>query len=101
MSIWSVTNIPPKANKSVELRGFVEGDRVMVVSIEHALPAESRDWAQVCEMSIDQHHLDRPEVLRRMVADSLASVVRLARDAGYKQAQHEIRLALGMDPHIR
>ena len=91
MSFYSFTNIPAKADKDVEIVGSVNGQNVSV----HIVDKQGGHWG-ISSSYVGDHMLERPEALRQMIADSVANAIRAGREAGYAQAQRDIRLALGI-----
>lgn len=52
----------------------------------------------VCDMFIGDHMFepDKRDYLRQMVGDAIVRAIHAGRDVGYKQAQADIRSALGV-----
>lgn len=95
MGIYSLANVPAKSD-DLEIKGVVEGEQIYVIRAEKG--SKWRDGRSVMMTStlVGEHMLARPDDLRRMYADDLATVIRLARDAGYAQALADVRGALGI-----
>lgn len=96
--MYSLTNVPHHKDRT-ELDVRVENDIVKVVAID---PKDSNlnpdNWWGVGELYIGDH-MFKPEMqnsLREMVGRALVSTIYRARDIGYRQAQRDIRDALGV-----
>lgn len=102
MSIYNLTNVPRASQKTLQIRGEVDGEMVRVVCVQERTP-----YGAACEHSSDMcstyvgAHMFEPQnhaLLRKMFADSLASAIRMARDVGYRQAMAELRELIGAKP---
>jgi hypothetical protein len=95
-----VVNVPHATNKRAQLKASVSDDSVYV----RIYDAESPNFINstgVCDMFIGDHMFapDMRHRLRMMVGEALIVAIEQARDAGYSQAQSDIRRALGIkDP---
>jgi hypothetical protein len=93
----SIVNIPHASNARAVLTASVEHDhaKVTVVDPKMEMPYNS---CGVCDLYIGDHMLEPPmrDGLRKMVADALVTAIAKGRDAGYVQAQADIRKALGI-----
>jgi hypothetical protein len=91
--LYQLTNVPTKAS-DLEIKGIVNGENIKVVCAKrNAAPG---DWLMMTDTHVGDHMLGKPEELRKMYADDLATAIRMGRDAGYEQAKAEIRAALGV-----
>lgn len=99
MGLYRVVNVPTEQS-GMEIEGVVEGENVLVIARARGPDSKWRDGKSrlITETLVGDHMLIRPHDLRRMYASDLASAIRLARDAGYGQAQAVIRAALGIFP---
>jgi hypothetical protein len=86
VGICQLTNVPTAASK-LEIRAIVEGENIDIVCSER----NSENYIRMTSTFVGDHMLAKPEDLRRMYADDLATAIRLARDAGYRQAKAELR----------
>jgi hypothetical protein len=92
--MYSLTNIPHhKARAEVDSR--VEGESVRLVAYDRQAPEGFQDLT-MDTMFIGDHMLSKPQALREMVGRALVHAVIRARDVGYRQAQADIRDALGI-----
>lgn len=93
----SLTNVPYKRNLQAEIRGVVDGTNVEVRCFDTDRIGHGFASSGMTSMYIGDHMFepDKREALRQMVADALATAIRMGRDAGYAQAQQTIRNALG------
>jgi hypothetical protein len=92
--MYSLTNVPKKSD-DLEIKGIVDGENIRIVCAKRHADAND-DWLGMADSYLGDHMLTKPAALRKMYADDLVTAIRLARDAGYAQAQHDIRLALGI-----
>ena len=94
--MYSIVNIPHASNKRAELTASVDGGhaRVRVVDPKGEPPYNS---CGVCDLFIGDHMFepDKRDDLRMMVARAFVTAIEKGRDAGYAQAQADIRAALG------
>lgn len=93
----TIANIPHASNKRAELVASVKDDSVYVQVIDPKT-APPFNAIGVCDMFIGDH-MFAPAMrddLRMMVGRALVFVIEKARDAGYRQAQSDIRDALGI-----
>lgn len=88
----SLTNVPTKAS-GLWIRGIVDGEQVSVVCMGGRTPTS---WSGMSSSYVGDHMLAKPEALRQMYANDLATAVRMGRDAGYAQAQEDMRRAMGI-----
>ena len=94
MGIHQLTNIPPKSSK-LEIRPVVDGQNILIVCAErNAAPG---DHLVMTSTYVGDHMMEKPELLREMYGHDLAAVIRFARDIGYRQAQADMRAALGLE----
>lgn len=94
-----VTNIPHAANKRAQLTPSAAQDHAKVCVIDPKAPPMYNSCG-VCDLYIGPH-MFKPENhdhLRLMVAGALVSAIEAGRAAGYKQAQADMRAALGVAP---
>jgi hypothetical protein len=89
-----LVNIPHhRASTALDTR--VNDGSVKVVVVDPR--TESRDeWWEVCSLYIGEHMFSEPDDLRLMVGRALITAIYQARDVGYRQAQADIRQALGL-----
>lgn len=97
----SIVNIPHADNKRAVLTASVDQDhaKVDVVDPKGEPPYNSTG---VCGLYIGDHmfEADNHDVLRMMVAKAICYAIEKGRDAGYAQAQFDIRAALGIPRRI-
>lgn len=95
--MYRIVNVPHASNKRAELQTSVEGQTVYVrvVDPQGESPYNS---SGVCDMFIGDHMFepDKRESLRRMVGQAIITAIENAREVGYRQAQADIRSALGV-----
>jgi hypothetical protein len=89
MGIFSVVNVPTAASK-LEMRPIIDGENISIVCSEPG----SNDYVAITSTFVGNHMFSRPEDLRRMYANDLIAVIRMARDIGYHQAKADIRAVL-------
>jgi hypothetical protein len=95
MSIVSLTNVPSK-DSNMEIRGHVEGENIYIIAAVKGSKWRDGHSVSMTTDFIGDHMMQKPHDLRQMYADSLAAAIRLGREAGYAQAQADIRAALGV-----
>lgn len=95
--MYRVVNIPHAKNRRAVLTPSVDGQTAYVKSVDPEM-AEPYNSAGVCDMFIGDHmfEADKRDSLRMMVAQALITAIEQARDIGYRQAQSDIRDALGV-----
>lgn len=98
MGIYSLTNAPHRKHDKLHIVGVVKGENIHIICTTNQNLKEWPDGHSVSMTStfVGDHMLSKPEALRQMYANDLATVIRLARDAGYEQARAEIREVLGI-----
>lgn len=96
--MYSLTNVPHHKDRA-ELDVRVKDGTVKVVAID----PKDRDlnpdnWWGVGDIYIGDHMFEpgKRDDLRMMVGRALAAVIYRARDIGYRQAQNDIKDALGV-----
>jgi hypothetical protein len=94
--MYNLVNVPAASEKEIEIQPRVDGQNVMLVRIRKGAPPNQ--WVRMADTYIGDNLLSRPQALREKIAWEMAYLVQAARDAGYAQAQYEIRQALGI-PH--
>jgi hypothetical protein len=94
MGLYSLVNVP-RANDKVEIVGHVDGENVYVLCAEKGSTWRDGRSTAMANTLVGDHMLSKPADLRRMYADDLATVIRLARDAGYSQAMADVRSLIG------
>lgn len=91
----SIVNIPHADNKRAVLTATTDRDhaKVMVVDPEVESPYNA---CGVCALYIGEHMFDtdKHDTLRLMVANAIRFAIEKGREAGYAQAQADIRRAL-------
>lgn len=92
--MWSLVNVPPACAKEIKIRAIVEDETIKIVRAKKS--ATENDWLGMGDFFVGDHMLARPDDLRQMIGRELVSAIIMARDAGYAQAQAEIRDALGI-----
>jgi hypothetical protein len=108
-----IVNVPTRADedrggksfKRVEMSGIVRSDAAVVRSYTGLASYEApppgydpeHNAVDVCAMYIGDHMFERRDQLRGMIAMALADCIRQGRDIGYRQAQADMRRAMGMD----
>lgn len=94
--MFRLVNVPTQKS-SLEIKGVVEGQEILVIAAEPNTKVEC--WRGHASIMTDEfvgdHMLDKPEALRQMFANSLATAIRMARDAGYAQAMADVRNLIG------
>lgn len=93
--MYRLVNVP-SAKASLSIEGRVNGMSAEVVCVDPKAEAPFNRTG-MADLYIGDHMLAKPNDLRKMVADALAFAVRAGRDAGYSQAQADIRQALGVN----
>lgn len=92
-----IVNIPHADNTRARLTASVENETayVKVIDPNEVSPINATG---VCEMFIGEHMFepDKRDCLRMMVAKAIVFAIQRGRDAGYSQAQADIRGALGV-----
>lgn len=96
--MYRIVNIPHANNKRAELIASVDQGhaKVTVVDSQGTPPYNS---CGVCDLYIGDHMFEpeKRDDLRMMVGRALVLAIEKGRDAGYAQAQADIRGALGID----
>lgn len=96
--MYRLVNIPHSKNKRADLKASVEDQTVYikVVDPEGEAPYNS---CGVGDMFIGDHMFepDKRDALRLMVGGALVRAIEAAREIGYRQAQSDIRDALGIN----
>jgi hypothetical protein len=95
--MYRLVNVPHANNKRAQLTPSVEQQTVYIKVIDPQT-APPFNASLVCDMFIGDH-MFTPEMrndLRMMVGRALVTAIEHARDIGYRQAQSEIRDALGI-----
>lgn len=97
--MYRVVNVPHASNKRAQLTPSVENETVYIKIIDPQT-APPFNATGVCDMFIGDHMFtaDMRDALRMMVGRALVTAIEQGRDAGYSQAQADIRKALGV-PH--
>lgn len=98
MGLHSLTNVPSAAS-GLEIKPFVEGETIYIVCAPKNGKWRDGNSVSMTTTFVGDHMLEKPQALREMYAHDLALVISMARDAGYAQAQAEIRAALGIRDH--
>ena len=95
--MYRLVNVPPASNKRAQLTPSVENETVYVKVIDPKI-APPFNSISVCDMYIGDHmfNADMRDALRMMVGQALVTAIEHARDIGYRQAQADIRQALGV-----
>lgn len=98
--MFRLTNVP-RANSGLEIKPHVEGETIYVLC--GAKDSEWRDGKAVAmtDTYVGDHMFSKPDELRRMYANDLATAIRMARDVGYAQAMSDIRNLIGAKPDCR
>lgn len=91
--MYRLVNVPTETSE-LEINGIVDGETIRIVC--QAKGSAPSDYIIMTDTYVGDHMFAKPADLRRMYANDLASAIRMARDAGYAQAQAEIRAALGI-----
>ena len=94
--MYRLVNVPHHTSRcKVETR--IKNGSVHIVL--HDPKIEKKEFADLgmCDLYIGEHMFDKPDELRKMVGDAMRYLILEARDAGYRQAQADIRGALGMN----
>ncbi|WP_454627817.1 hypothetical protein [Bradyrhizobium cenepequi] len=90
----SLTNVPRKADRGVEMRVEVAGNDIVLWNVN-----KSDDRGSKMEtIYVGSHMLmaDNQTQLLEMLGREMLHLIVAARDAGYKQAQQDIKQALGL-----
>ena len=86
--MYKLVNVPTARSEDAghaTINGQVDREQVKVV-------CEDRHGSYVMmDTYVGDHMFERPDDLRQMYANDLANTIRLARDAGYRQAFAELR----------
>lgn len=95
--MYSVVNIPHASNARAVLTASVERDHAKVAVVDPKMEAPYNSCG-VCDLFIGEHMFEpgKRDALRKMVADALVTAIEKGRDAGYAQAQTDIRRSLGI-----
>jgi hypothetical protein len=93
-TMYKLTNIPHSRDKT-ELDVRIKDGSIKVVVVDPK-PEKRDEWYGVCDLYIGDHLFEKPEDLRMMVGRALITAIYQARDVGYRQAQRDIRYALGL-----
>lgn len=95
--MYSVVNIPHADNKRAELTASVDSGHAKVTVVDPKIEPPY-NFCGVCDLYIGEHMFepDKRDDLRMMVARALVTAIEKGRDAGYSQAQANIRAALGI-----
>lgn len=92
--MYNLTNIPHhKDRREVECR--VDGETVRLIAHDKQAVDGFRELG-MDTLFVGDHMLAKPEALRQMIGSALVHAVIRARDVGYRQAQADIRDALGV-----
>lgn len=95
--MYRIVNVPHASNKRAQLTPSVEKETAYVKVID-PMTAPPFNASGVCDMFIGDHMFE-PNMrndLRMMVARALVTAIEQARDVGYRQAQADIRAAIGI-----
>jgi len=95
--MYSVVNIPHAENKRAVLSGSADAGHAKVRVVDPKIDPPYNSCG-VCDLFIGEHMFEpeNRDHLRKMVADALVTAIEKGRDAGYAQAQADIRKALGI-----
>lgn len=95
--MYRIVNIPHASNKRALLVASVENETVYVKVVDPQ-KEEPFNACGVCDMFIGDHMFepDKRDSLREMVGRAIISAIENAREVGYRQAQADIRGALGI-----
>lgn len=96
--MYSLTNVPHHKDRT-ELDVRVKDGTVKVVAIDPKDRGSNPDnWWGVGDIYIGDHMFEpkMQDSLREMIGRALVSAIYRARDIGYRQAQNDIRDALGI-----
>lgn len=88
--MYSMTNVPIAASRH-QIKAHVNGENI---DIRHVEQPGTMGWG-MSSLYLGDHMLTRPEELRQMVGDAIAFAITAGRDAGYRQAQADIRQSMG------
>lgn len=92
--MYSLTNIPHK-DSHVCIESRVDGQTVRLFAFDNKAKEGFRELG-MDDFSIGDHMLSKPQELREMIGRALVHAITRARDVGYRQAQADIRHALGV-----
>jgi hypothetical protein len=92
--MYNLTNIPHHKDRR-EVDSRVDGETVRLIAFDRQAPEGFQELG-MDTLFVGDHMLDKPEALREMIGRALVHVVIRARDVGYRQAQADIRDALGV-----
>lgn len=96
--MYRIVNVPHAKNKRAELVASVENQTayVKVIDPQTAPPFNA---CRVCDLFIGDHMFEpvMRNDLRMMVAKAIISAIEAGRDVGYRQAQADVRGALGIE----
>jgi hypothetical protein len=95
MGLYRIVNVPEASNKDVDLVVSIDGSNVYVKAVDKRSEFNS---SGVCDLFIGEHLFepDKHDWLRKMVGDAIVTAILQARDIGYRQAQDDIRRAIGI-----
>ena len=94
--MYRLVNIP-HAKASAEIISRVDGCSVKIDSVDMKRPKDDVFASlNMGDLYIGEHMFERPDALRAMVGQTLVLAITTARDVGYRQAQADIREALGV-----
>jgi hypothetical protein len=92
--MYNIVNIPHhKDRRQIGCR--VDGETVRLVAVDRTAPEGFQELG-MDTMYVGDHMLTKPEGLREMIGLALVHAVIRGREVGYRQAQADIREALGV-----
>lgn len=97
--MYRLVNVPHASNKRAQLTPIVENQTVYIKVIDPQTAAPFNSTG-VGNLFIGDHLFDANDRdgIRMIVGRALVTAIEAARDIGYRQAQADIRGALGVSP---
>lgn len=95
--MYKLVNVPHAKDKRAHLLASVEKETVYI-KVTDPETAPPFNAISVCDLYIGDHMFEpyNRDALRQMVGRALITAIENARDVGYRQAQADIRDALGV-----
>ena len=87
--MYSITNIPTAASR-YQIKALVHGETIEIRQVQQP----GTMGLGMTSMYVGDHMLVQPEALRQMIGNAVAFAVEAGCEAGYAQAQYDIRRAL-------
>ena len=95
----SLANVPTKTS-GLHICTQVDGPAIHILrSLEPTAKWGDGKSILMTSLHVGDHMMQKPNDLREMYGRDIAMAIRLGRDAGYAQAQADIKAALGLNGH--